>query len=251
VLETIDAERAFFEVHPGAIYLHQGESYQVTQLDLYTRNAFVAPADVSYYTQARDITDVRIIQSLRSRNAGTTDAFWGRVRVTTQVIGFRRKQQYTDTVLADEPLDLPAQLYETMALWFTVPPEFADPLHERDLDVAGSLHAIEHAAIGLLPLYAMCDRNDIGGLSMTIHPDTGSMTIFIYDGPPGGVGISERGFDMLPQLWRATLQLLRECPCESGCPSCVQSPKCGNNNDPLDKTGARIMLELLLGEKIS
>ena len=220
VLETIDAEMAFFQVHPGAVYLHQGETYTVTQLDLYTRNAFVVPGEVNYYTQARDITDVRIIQSQRSRPAGTTDAFWGNVRVTTQVIGFRRKQQFTDQVLSDEPLDLPAQSYETMALWFTVPHDFAEAARNRDkeTDVAGSLHAIEHAAIGLLPLYAMCDRNDIGGLSMMIHPDTGGMTIFIYDGPPGGVGISEKGFEMLPQLWRATLQLLRSAPAKTAVP---------------------------------
>jgi len=248
VLETIDAERAFFQVHQGAIYLHQGESYAVTQLDLYTRNAFVTPADVNYYTTARDITDVRIIQSLRSRSAGVTDAFWGKVRVTTQVIGYRRKQQFTDTVLSDEPLDLPPQAYETMALWFIVPPDFMDPLRAKGLDIAGALHAVEHASIGMLPLYAMCDRSDIGGVSTTMHPDTGGMVVFIYDGPPGGVGISEKGFEMLPQLWRATLNVLRECPCEDGCPSCVQSPKCGNNNEPLDKAGAKMLLSLLLGE---
>ncbi len=250
VMETIDAELAFFQVHPGAIYLHQGEAYQVTQLDLYTHNAFVVPADVTHYTQARDITDVRIMQSLRSRSAATTDAFWGKVRVTTQVIGFRRKQQYTDAVLSDEPLDLPPQAYETMSLWFAIPPDFADPLRAKGYDIAGSLHAIEHAAIGLLPLYAMCDRNDIGGLSIMIHPDTAGMAVFIYDGPPGGVGISEKGFEMLPQLWRGVLQLLRECPCEDGCPSCTHSPKCGNNNEPLDKAGATMLLALLLGESI-
>jgi DEAD/DEAH box helicase domain-containing protein len=168
--------------------------------------------------------------------------------VTTQVIGYRRKQQYTDAVLSDEPLDLPPQAYETMSLWFTIPPDYMDPLRARGYDIAGALHAIEHAAIGLLPLYAMCDRNDIGGLSTMIHPDTGGMAIFIYDGPPGGVGISEKGFDMLPQLWRGVLQLLRECPCEDGCPSCVQSPKCGNNNEPLDKAGAAMLLAMLLGE---
>jgi DEAD/DEAH box helicase domain-containing protein len=250
IIETIDAELAFFQVYPGAIYLHQGDAYQVTKLDLYTRNAFVMPADVNYYTQARDLTDVRIIQSLRSRSAGTADAFWGKVRVTTQVIGYRRKQQYTDTVLSDEPLELPPQAYETTSLWFIVPSDFMEPLRRQGHDIAGALHAIEHTAIGLLPLYAMCDRNDIGGLSMMIHPDAGAMTIFIYDGPPGGVGISEKGFEMLPQLWRATLQLLRECPCEDGCPSCVQSPKCGNNNQPLDKAGARMLLEMLLGERV-
>jgi DEAD/DEAH box helicase domain-containing protein len=248
VLETIDAERAFFDVHAGAVYLHQGETYAVTQLDLYTRNAFVVPADVNYYTSARDITDVRIIQSLRSRSAGIADAFWGKVRVTTQVIGYRRKQQFTDTVLSDEPLDLPPQSYETMALWFTIPPDLAGPLRARGLDIAGALHAVEHTSIGILPLYAMCDRSDIGGVSMTIHPDTGGMAIFIYDGAPGGVGISEKGFEMLPQLWRAALNVLRECPCEDGCPSCVHSPKCGNNNEPLDKAGAEMLLAALLGE---
>ncbi len=251
VLETVDAEVAFFQVHPGAIYLHQGDSYIVTQLDLYTRNAYVVPTDVNYYTQARDLTDVRIIQSLRSRRLPTTDAYWGRVRVTTQVIGFRRKQQYTDTVLSDEPLDLPPQSYETAALWFAVPKEMGDALVAAGRDLAGAIHALEHASIGMLPLFAMCDRQDIGGLSMVVHPDTGVTTIFIYDGPPGGVGISEKGFEILPDLWQATLQLLRECSCQDGCPSCVHSPKCGNNNEPLDKAGARELLSMLLANRSS
>ncbi|MBM3136070.1 MAG: DEAD/DEAH box helicase [Chloroflexi bacterium] len=249
VLETVEAATAFFQIHAGAIYLHQGESYLITHLDLYTKNAYAVPTDVNYYTQSKDITDVRIIQSLQHQELGGTHAYWGKVQVTTQVVGFRRKQQFTDTVLSEEPLDLPPQSYETRALWFDIPPAALERIGRAGLDLAGGLHAAEHAAIGLLPLLTMCDRNDIGGLSTIAHPDTGQPQIFIYDGFPGGVGISEKGFDLLPDLWRATLQTLNECPCEDGCPSCVQSPKCGNNNEPLDKQAARVLLgELLRGE---
>jgi len=246
ILETIEPSLAFYQAHPGAIYLHQGDSYLVEDLDLINRNIYVRPVDVNYYTQARDITDVRILQALRAKGSpGQPLAFWGKVRVTTQVIGFKRKQQFTDTVLSEEFLDLPPQSYETMALWFGVPEEIIEEIQRRGLDLAGGLHALEHAAIGLLPLFAMCDRNDIGGLSTVTHPDTGQAQVFIYDAFPGGVGISEKGFEILPELWRATLQLLQECPCQEGCPSCVHSPKCGNNNEPLDKQAAKVILQLL------
>jgi DEAD/DEAH box helicase domain-containing protein len=146
-----------------------------------------------------------------------------------------------------EPLDLPAQSYETKALWFDIPPQAAMEISRRGMDLPGGLHALEHAAISILPLFAMCDRNDIGGISTPNHPDTGKAQVFIYDAFPGGVGISEKGFQALPDLWRATLRLLVECPCETGCPSCVHSPKCGNNNEPLDKQAAKVILEHLLG----
>ena len=252
VLETIEPALAFFQAHPGAIYLHQGETYLVERLDVDTRNIYVRPVDVDYYTQAIDLSDVRIIKARRSRQIdaegeeGQSAAYWGEVRVTTQVVGFRRKQQGTEAVLSVEPLDLPPQSYETMALWFGLPREAAAALQRQGLDLAGGLHALEHAAIGILPLFAMCDRNDIGGLSTPAHPDTGQAQVFIYDAFPGGVGISEKGFDLLPELWSATLRLLRECPCEDGCPSCVQSPRCGNNNQPLDKRAAQTLLEMLL-----
>ena len=167
--------------------------------------------------------------------------------MTTRVIGYRRKQQFTEAVRSVEPLDLPSQSYDTMALWFDIPPQAVVEIGQRGLDYPGGLHALEHAAIGILPLYAMCDRNDIGGLSTPSHPDTGKAQIFIYDAYPGGVGISEKGYEVLPELWQATLRLLEECPCEAGCPSCVHSPKCGNNNEPLDKQAAKVILEHLLG----
>jgi DEAD/DEAH box helicase domain-containing protein len=170
----------------------------------------------------------------------------GEVEVTVTVIGFKRKAQYTEEVLGEEPLSLPPQRFETVALWFEVPVSNALKI-TGDLDLAGALHAVEHAAIGILPLYALCDRNDIGGLSTPLHPDTGEATIFIYDAHAGGVGIAEKGFEIMVQLWEATLKTIAECPCDSGCPACIQSPKCGNNNEPLDKAAAQVLLRGLLG----
>jgi DEAD/DEAH box helicase domain-containing protein len=259
LLETLEPALAFLQAHPGAVYLHQGETYLVEALDVNAGNIYVRPAEVDYYTQPVDTTDLRIVKSIRSwtggpsagaegsaAEGGRVSAFWGQVRVTAQVIGFRRKQSFTDTVLGVQPLDLPPQSYETMALWFGLPLGVQKKLADAGLDLAGGLHALEHAAISMLPLYAMCDRNDIGGLSTPGHPDTGAAQIFIYDAFPGGVGISEKGFAMLPDLWRATLRLLDECGCEEGCPSCVQSPRCGNNNEPLDKRAAQVILAALL-----
>jgi DEAD/DEAH box helicase domain-containing protein len=162
------------------------------------------------------------------------------------VIGYKRVQQFSETTLSVEYLDLPAQSFETVALWFDVFPVIAQRVVRHRLDFHGGLHAVEHASIGILPLFAMCDRLDIGGLSTPHHPDTAQAQIFIYDAFPGGVGIAEKGFELLTQLWKATLETISECPCESGCPSCIQSPKCGNNNEPLDKEAAILILHGLL-----
>jgi DEAD/DEAH box helicase domain-containing protein len=148
--------------------------------------------------------------------------------------------------LGEDPLDMPALTYETRALWWNVPPGWSRRVGRRGWDFLGGLHALEHAAIGLLPLFAMCDRWDIGGLSTANHPDTGQPQVFVYDGYPGGVGITEQGFAMLEELLRATLETVKACPCDDGCPSCIQSPKCGNNNHPLDKRAAIWILESLL-----
>jgi DEAD/DEAH box helicase domain-containing protein len=171
------------------------------------------------------------------------------VRVTQQVIGFRRVQQFREEVLGVEDLDLPAQRFDTVAVWWDLPEGIAHQVRRRGLDLAGGLHAVEHAAIGLLPLFAMCDRWDIGGLSTPRHPDTDAPQIFVYDAFPGGVGIAEKGFDLIEDLWRATLEAVRDCPCEDGCPSCIQSPKCGSNNEPLDKAAAVVILDELLRSK--
>ncbi|MEJ2559036.1 MAG: DUF1998 domain-containing protein, partial [Anaerolineae bacterium] len=248
-LEEVDSATAPARAHPGAIYLHQGESYLVTALDLEQGHALLRPAQVDYYTQPREVSDVRIVGSAQHRVMDSTLAYWGKVRVTRQVIGFRRVRQYSEAILSDELLNMPAQTFETQALWWDVPPEWGHRLNRRGWDFLGGLHALEHAAIGLLPLFAMCDRWDIGGLSTANHPDTGQPQIFIYDGHPGGVGISQQGFALLEELWRATLETIKSCPCDDGCPSCIQSPKCGNNNHPLDKRAAIWILEFLLPKR--
>jgi len=245
-LEEIELTTAFSRVHPGAIYLHQGESYLVTNLDWEMGLAYLRPVEVNYYTLPRQINEVSIIRSLRHQQLSATTAHLGQVRVTEQVIGYRRVQQFTETTLGVEYLDLPAQSFETVALWFDVPPQLAQRVICHRLDFHGGLHAVEHAAIGILPLFAMCDRLDIGGLSTPRHPDTGQPQVFIYDAFPGGVGIAEKGFELLNELWKATLEAISECPCQSGCPSCIQSPKCGNNNEPLDKEAAILILRGLL-----
>jgi DEAD/DEAH box helicase domain-containing protein len=201
---------------------------------------------VNYYTQPREISDARILRTVAHKQAGAAMAALGEVRVTQQVIGFRRVQQFREETLDVEDLDLPAQTFDTVALWWEVPASITTRVVRRRLNLAGGLHAVEHAAIGLLPLFAMCDRWDIGGLSTPRHPDTDEAQVFIYDAFPGGVGIAEKGFDLLAELWRATYETVRDCPCQEGCPSCIQSPKCGNKNEPLDKQAAVFILAELL-----
>ncbi|MCB9101703.1 MAG: DEAD/DEAH box helicase [Anaerolineales bacterium] len=245
-LEEMDEASAFSRVHPGAIYLHQGESYEVVELDLQKSQATLRPTKVDYYTQAREVSDIDIIRSYQHKQLKYGNVFWGAVRVTQQVVSYRRVRQYSEANLGDTPLEMPANTFETRAMWWDVPVEWAQHLARRGWDFLGGLHAVEHAAIGLLPLYAMCDRWDIGGLSTPMHPATQQPQIFIYDGYPGGVGITEQGFELLADLWEATLATIKECPCEDGCPSCIHSPKCGNNNEPLDKRAAAWILESLL-----
>jgi len=249
LLETIEASVALFQVHPGAIYLHQGESYLVTELDLASRSAYAEPTNAAYYTQTKELTDLHIIKVFRDKSCGGVKVYLGEVEVTTTVVGFKKKAQFTEEVIGEEPLDLPTQKFPSIALWFDLPPWVIARLTEAQLDLAGGLHGAEHAAIAILPLFALCDRNDIGGVSTPLHPDTGRAQIFIYDAYPGGIGIAEKGFELIEELWQATLRAIIECPCEEGCPSCIQSPKCGNNNKPLDKKAAQFLLEGLIREK--
>lgn len=247
-IEEIEATTAMMRCYEGAIYLHQGESYLVTRLDLEAAVAYLKPVDVDFYTEVREVGETRIIRPQRQREVGLTLAYFGDVRVMEQIVGYRRKRQFTEEVLATEDLDYPPQLFDTKAVWWDVPENVISEIKNAGCELPGALHAAEHACIGLLPLFAMCDRWDIGGLSTASHVDTGKPQIFIYDGFPGGIGISEKGFALLESLWRATLETIEECPCEFGCPSCVQSPKCGNNNEPLDKRGAAILLRGILGK---
>jgi DEAD/DEAH box helicase domain-containing protein len=246
LVEEIDAATVFLRAYPGAIYLHRAQSYLITGIDLAAHRIHAHPTDASYYTQPIEMNDVRIVRSTQAERLPSTVVYYGQVRVTQQVIGLRRKQQFTDAALGEEGLDLPATEFETQAVWFEVPPDIQQAVTRHGLDLAGGLHAVEHASIAILPLLTMCDRNDIGGLSTPQHPDTGSAQIFVYDGHPGGVGLTRKGFELIETWWRHTLELVRECPCEAGCPSCIYAYNCGNNNSPLDKRAAVLILNRLL-----
>jgi DEAD/DEAH box helicase domain-containing protein len=241
VLGTIERERAYSTVHEGAIYLHLGESYRVVALDLGARSALVEPYSGDYYTQAKKETMTSIEETLRTDRRLGLDLAFGRVVVTEQVVGYQRKSIRDQSTLELVGLDLPETTFETEAIWYVPEPGQLEGLTDMP-KLLGTLHAAEHAMIAILPLWAMCDRWDIGGLSTNIHYQTGRPTVFVYDGHSGGVGITERGFDAFEGWVEDTAKMLNGCPCESGCPSCVQSPKCGNLNEPLDKAGA---LELL------
>lgn len=245
MIETVESSVAFFQIHPGAIYLHQGEAFLITKLDLTNRVAYAEPSGGKFYTETKEIHDIKVLNVRASKKVGPVNVHVGDVDVTIDVVGFKKYRQFSEEVIADEPLDLPTIQFRTVALWFGIPARASGRIVEKDLDFAGGLHAAEHAAIGILPLFALCDRNDIGGVSTPLHPDTGDAAVFIYDAYPGGIGIAEKGYDMIEELWQATMHVIGECPCEDGCPSCVQSPKCGNNNKPLDKQAARIILEEL------
>jgi DEAD/DEAH box helicase domain-containing protein len=249
LLGTVDESRAYSQVHPGAVYLHQGEQFEVRELDLVGRVALVSRSDPDFYTQARDTTDIGVDAVDRTgTSAGGVPTFFGSVHVTDQVVGYARKHVATGEILEVVPLALPPQSLATKAVWWAIPRETIERAAIDERSLPGAAHAAEHAAIGLLPLVATCDRWDVGGVSTAHHPDTGSCAIFVYDGYPGGAGIAQRGFEDAARWLAATLETVRGCPCPSGCPSCVKSPKCGNGNEPLDKAGAVALLAAMLGK---
>jgi len=245
VIGFIEAERAFSTVHPGAIYLHLGEPYEVEDLDIDGRHALVRPAEGNYYTQPKIETETFIEETREERDALGVCLRFGIVSVVQEVVAFQRKRMSDHEVIDLQTLDLPEQNFVTQSLWYELPEEQVGelPLHA----LLGALHAAEHSQIAVLPLIAMCDRWDIGGLSTNLHHQTACPTIFIYDGHPGGVGITRQGFHEFERLVGDARRLLAECPCQAGCPSCVQSPKCGNLNEPLSKDGALGLMARMLG----
>jgi len=248
LIGTAEATRAPSELHPGATYLHRGTAYEVESLDLQLHRATARRVPNRYYTRPRVETDVEVLEEIEQRDlANGASLRWGRVRTTDSVTYFKKVRVADDKEVGVYPLDLPDVILETQALWVTLPPlpREARPSFES---FGGALHAGEHSMIGLLPLFAMCDRADIGGLSTPVHRQSRLPTVFVYDGYPGGVGISRRGYDAFESLARDTLGVITRCPCKKGCPACIQSPKCGNWNEPLSKDGAVSLLRFLLGQ---
>ncbi|WP_369390965.1 DEAD/DEAH box helicase [Streptomyces sp. CG1] len=246
LLGTVDAGAAHSTVHEGAVHLHQGRSYLVRSLDLEDSVALVEQADPPYSTVARDTTAISILETDTEILWGAGRLCYGSVEVTNQVVSYLRRRLITGEVLGETKLDLPPRTLRTRAVWWTVTDDQLDEARINPEILGGSLHAAEHASIGLLPLFATCDRWDIGGVSIPLHPDTLLPTVFVYDGHPGGAGFAERAFHTARAWLTATREAIASCECEAGCPSCIQSPKCGNGNDPLHKRGAVRLLTVLL-----
>ncbi|MER7273611.1 DEAD/DEAH box helicase [Dactylosporangium sp. NPDC000244] len=246
LLGTVDTGSAHQQVHDGAVYLHRGATYVVDKLDLADNCALVHAEDPDWSTHPRDVTSMVILSVRSTRTAGPITLSLGEVEVTNQVVSYQRRKLMSGEVIDSVQLDLPERILRTVAVWWTIDPDALDEAGIPDVEWPGALHAAEHAAIGLLPLIATCDRWDIGGLSTAAHADTGLPTIFVYDGHPGGAGFSERAFETAATWLRATHDAIRACRCENGCPSCVQSPKCGNGNNPLNKPESARLLSLVL-----
>jgi len=247
LIGTVEMTRAAHLVHPGAVYLHRGQSFKVLDLDLAARTATVEPDDGSTWTQAKSTIDIEVLDTGSAKEIGRSKLHLGMVRVTSQVVGYQVKATGSRETLASEDLDLPPEELVTTAIWYEWERELIAQAGIRDFALPGALHAAEHAAIGILPLFTICDRWDVGGVSTAAAPHSGLPTIFIYDGYPGGAGIADLAFSAADRHLAATADILDSCPCVTGCPSCVQSPKCGNGNEPLDKMAALALLVNTLG----
>jgi len=245
LIGTVDAGGADAAVHAGAVYVHQGDEFVVDEYDVEHGVAVAHRADPHYSTQARSVTEVTITEIEESTSWGSATLSYGSVDVSSQVVAFLRRSTDDFRVLGEEPLDLPVRTLPTKAVWWTLDPDVVETVVDAAA-VPGAAHAAEHASIGLLPLLATCDRWDLGGLSTALHPDTGRLTVFVHDGHPGGAGFAEQGYAQAARWLRTTRQAISDCPCREGCPACVVSPKCGNGNEPLDKSGAVALLDAVL-----
>jgi DEAD/DEAH box helicase domain-containing protein len=263
LLETMDRPQAYREAHRGAVLLHQGETYLVDDMDLGHGVIYVTKSDVDYYTEVVKVVDITVLDEIDRKDLGEVSISFGNVKVTEEYTGFKIMKY--DKMVGIEPLDLPVLTFRTVGLWITVPELLKDEIWEKrrkDRDIkelmrersekdmknelfAGGLHGAEHAVIGVMPFHVMCDRWDIGGVSTIRHPDTGRPTIFVYDGFEGGIGLAERAFELISDIMKMGHELVRDCTCEEGCPACIYSPKCGNDNRPLDKKGTALILEQL------
>jgi DEAD/DEAH box helicase domain-containing protein len=244
---TVDGVRALKECHPGAIYLHRAVPYYVERLVLERNDIIVQEADLNYFTRVRSEKETEILAIRKSQPKGQFVAKLGDLKVTETITGYEKRRIPGQELIGVFPLELPPQTFETVGLWVEIDHIIKMMVEREGHHFMGGIHAVEHATISLFPLFALCDRNDIGGISYTFHPQAGKAAIFFYDGYPGGVGLAQRGFEIIVELFKATLDLIKGCPCEEGCPSCIYSPRCGSGNKPLDKTGAIMVLEALTG----
>ncbi|MBU1209518.1 MAG: DEAD/DEAH box helicase [Proteobacteria bacterium] len=245
----VSVPRVYSECHPGAIYLHKADPYLVTHLDQGKREVWVKQVEVDYYTRALSEKETEILSVAQTQNIARFTACFGRLKVTERVRGFEKRRIFGQDLLSVHDLEMPSHVFETMGLWMILPEKISQQVKEAGMHFMGGIHAVEHASIALFPLFALCDRNDVGGICYPVHPQLEKPAIFIYDGYPGGVGLAEYGYGMLAELLEKTLSLIRDCNCLDGCPSCVHSPKCGSGNKPLDKRAAEFILKQLLGEE--
>ncbi|WP_027359972.1 DEAD/DEAH box helicase [Desulforegula conservatrix] len=246
VIGDIDGHRVFSDTHPGAIYLHRGEHYEVTELDFKKAIVMVSETGPHLFTRSRNIKDTRIVSAEKSSFAGSAAVFLGRVEVTEQVTSYEKRLVKGQKLIAINQLDLPSRSFETEGFWIEIPEKLKEKLVSEEMHFMGAIHALEHAMIGLLPMLVMADRNDFGGISIPFHPQTGKACVFVYDGFPGGMGLSRSAFDRICELLEKVEILISKCRCETGCPACVHSPKCGSGNRPIDKLAALFLSKLIL-----
>ncbi len=245
-LGEIDGFRAFRETHPGAIYLHMGQTFRVEKLDISTMTVSVTPARPTYYTRVRADKQTEILEVYAEKAVYGTRIFFGRLKVTDKVTGYEKWHLHSKKRMNIIDLDLPPQMFETDGLWFQIPPRVQEAIEKAQMHFMGGIHAVEHAAIGICPLLILTDRNDLGGISIPFHPQVGCAAVFIYDGIPGGIGLTRQAYARAEDLMDHTYQVINTCECEAGCPSCVHSPKCGSGNRPIDKLAALNVLEKLV-----
>lgn len=243
IIGSVDGHRAYRETHPGAVYLHRGRSWVITRLDPGAQKVVVEQARVSWFTRVRANKTTDILEIYDQCEACGTRVFLGKLRVTETITGYEKRSVSGQRLLSVVPLDAPPFVFETEGLWFEIPDAARIATENELLHFMGAIHALEHAAIGILPLLVMTDRNDLGGISTPMHAQVGRPAVFIYDGLPGGAGLTRAAFADAGALFRATRAAIAECPCETGCPSCVHSPKCGSGNRPIDKAGALFLLD--------
>jgi DEAD/DEAH box helicase domain-containing protein len=245
IFGSIDGIRAFKECHPGAVYLHLGETYEVTEFDLSLRRITVRPFWGIYFTTAITTKETEILEIIKSRKTRNFTLNLGRLKITEQVVGYEKKSVKTLEVIGRETLNLPPQCYETVGIWIEIDSWIQELVKKRELHFMGGIHALEHALISMFPLLILCDRGDIGGIAYPFHPQIRKSAVFIYDGYEGGIGICEKAFDMIESLFDKVIYLLNSCDCAEGCPLCIHSPRCGSGNKPLDKEAAKLIARAL------